>query len=249
MQREYITDEAWIKMFKFFKEHPNVYLISENKIEIFIEAIYWIMRTGAQWRMLPEKYGSWNSIFRRFKRWVDNGIWDDLMDFCIEDPDLEYVSLDSTIVRAHACSAGLGDQCKQGLGRSKGGFTSKIHSKTDALGNPLKIAITPGQESDFTQANYLLGSTRNAYVLCDKGYDSDDFRNQVIKQNNIPVIPGRSNRKIAIEYDKHIYKERSLIENFFSKIKYYRRIFSRFDKSNESFKAFISFAGALLWLK
>jgi len=64
------------------------------------------------------------------------------MNFCIEDPDLEYVMIDSTIVRAHACAAGLGKQGEQGLGRSKGGFTSKIHAKVDALGLPLKFIVT-----------------------------------------------------------------------------------------------------------
>jgi len=249
MQREYITDEAWVKMLIFFESHPHVYMGDGYKLRQFVEGVAWMAKAGAPWRMLPEKYGNWNAIFKRFKEWVDKNIWKDLMKFCVENPDLEYIMIDSTIVRAHTCAAGKGEQDKQGLGRSKGGFTSKIHAKVDALGNPLEFVITPGQESDFNQASYLLGDTHNSYVLCDKGYDSDDFRNQIIKQNNIPVIPGRSNRKITIEYDKHIYKERSLVENFFSKVKYYRRIFSRFDKSITSFYAFLYFVGAMIWLK
>ena len=171
------------------------------------------------------------------------------MNFCIEDPDLEYVMIDSTIVRAHACAAGHGSQSIQGLGRSRGGFTSKIHAKVDALGNPLKFVITPGQESDFCQANCMLGDVRDAYVLCDRGYDSDDFRNKIRSQKCMPVIPGKRNRVKQVYYDKHIYKERNLVERFFSKIKYFRRVFSRFDKSVESFMAFLSFVGAILWLK
>ena len=76
MQREYITDEAWNKLFKFFKAHPRVYIVSESNLETFVEAIYWIVRTGAQWRMLPEKYGCWNSVFKRFNRWVKKDIWE-----------------------------------------------------------------------------------------------------------------------------------------------------------------------------
>ena len=72
-------------------------------------------------------------------------IWNKLLQFCIQDPDLEYIMIDATIVRAHACAAGYGDTREEGLGRSKGGFTSKIHAKVDALGNPLKIIITPGK--------------------------------------------------------------------------------------------------------
>lgn len=249
MQKEYITNEAWIKMLKFFNNHPRVYVCRKKNLKLFIEAVYWIVRSGAPWRMLPEKYGNWNNIFKRFRDWTNKNIWKDLMDFCIEDPDLEYVMIDSTIVRAHACAAGFGKQEKQGLGRSKGGFTSKIHVKVDALGNPLKFIITAGQESDFCQAYNMLGVTYNAYVLCDRGYDSDDFRNIIENQNSVPVIPGKRNRIVKIDYDKHIYKERNLIERFFSKVKYFRRVFSRFDKSIGSFMAFLSFVGAILWLK
>ncbi len=249
MRKEYITDEAWYKMLIFFKKHPKVYVVCEKRLKRFVESVYWIARTGAQWRMLPEEYGSWNSIFKRFNHWAKKEIWSDLMNFCIESPDLEYIMIDATIVRAHACAAGHGKQSEQGLGRSKGGFTSKIHAKVDALGNPLKFTVTPGQQSDVTQAEYLLGTTQNAYVLCDKGYDSNEFREKIKKQNSIPVIPGRCNRKVEVQYDKHIYKERSLVECFFSKIKHFRRVFSRFDKDIYSFVAFLSFVGAILWLR
>ena len=249
MQREHITDEAWIKMLKFFNEHPQVYVGCQKELKVFTEEACWIVRSGSQWRMLPEKYGSWNSVFKRFRDWVRKDVWKNLMEFCIEEPDLEYVMIDSTIVRAHACAAGLGKQNEQGLGRSKGGFTSKIHARVDALGNPLKFVITPGQENAFSQANCMLGSIFDAYILCDRGYDSDNFRYKIRSQNCIPVIPGKRNRVVQIEYDKHIYKERSLVENFFSKVKHFRRVFSRFDKSKSSYVAFLFFVGAILWLK
>jgi transposase len=157
--------------------------------------------------------------------------------------------LDSTIVRAHPCAAGYGNQEKEGLGRSHGGFTSKIHTKVDALGNPLKFIITSGQRSDFTKAEEVLEDVTGAFVLGDKGYDSDSFRSKIKSQGCIAVIPGKSNRKVVLNYDKHIYKERNLIERFFSKIKHFRRIFSRFDKSAINFKSALSFVGAIIWLK
>jgi len=67
-------------------------------------------RTGAQWRELPDKYGQWNSVFARFNAWSKKRIWGKLLDFCAQDPDLEHVMIDATIVRAHACAAGYGDQ-------------------------------------------------------------------------------------------------------------------------------------------
>jgi len=249
MQREYITDEAWIKMLSFFKNTKEIYIVSERHLKNFIESIYWIVRTGAQWRELPEKYGSWNSTFKRFDAWSKKGIWNRLFEFCVDDPDLEYLMIDATIVRAHACAAGRGNQMDEGLGRSMGGFTTKIHAKVDSLGNPLKFIITAGQIADVTQAEVLLGQASESYVLGDKGYDSDDFRNKIKNQKCVPVIPFRCNRKQVLEYDKHIYKERNLIECFFSKIKQFRRIFSRFDKSANNYLAFLAFVGACVWLR
>ena len=249
MQKEYITNEAWGKMLVFFKSIKGIYVGKEGGLKIFLEAIYWIARTGAQWREVPEKYGNWNSIFIRFNEWSKKGIWEKLMEFCVQDADLEYLSIDATIVRAHPCSAGYLDQNEQGLGRSKGGFSSKIHATVDALGNPIKLIVTPGQTSDFTKAQELIKDAQGSYIIGDKGYDSDALREQIYSQKCTPVIPGKSSRKVEIEYDKHIYKERHVVECFFSKLKQFRRTFSRFDKSLRNFSSFLSFVGAMLWLR
>jgi len=251
MKKEYINEAAWNKILIFLKRLKNIYLGDINKCKAFMEAIYWIMRTGAQWRELPNEYGNWNSVFQRFNEWSKKDIWGALHIFCIEDPDLESVMIDATIVRAHGCASGYkkGQQELQGLGRSKGGFTSKIHVKVDALGNPLKFINTPGQTSDITQTEALTDDVKDCNVLADKGYDSDDLRSKLQKKGCNTVIPGRSNRILTIEYDKDIYKERHLVECLFSKMKQFRRIFSRFDKSMRNFMSFLSFVGACLWLR
>lgn len=249
MVKEYINEFAWSQIFKFLKKIKNIYVGKEEKCKRFIEAVCWMLRTGAQWRELPDKYGKWNSIYHRFNDWSYKSVWGLMLDFCMQDPDLEWVIIDATIVRAHACAAGYGDQEIQGLGRSKGGFTSKIHAKVDALGNILKIILTPGQRNDVTQATYLLENVENSYVIADKGYDSSAVRDQIIQQNNVSVIPSRENSTAPVNYDKDIYKSRYVVECFFSKIKYFRRVFSRFDKSARNFSSFISFAGAILWLR
>ncbi len=249
MVKQYIRETAWLKIFSFLKTRTDIYCAQNNECWNFIEAIFWMARTGAQWRELPEKYGKCNSVFRRFNEWSKKGIWETLLQFCSEDPDLEYIMIDATIVRAHASAAGYGKQAEQGFGRSKGGFTAKIHLMTDALGNPLKIIITPGTSHDSTQAEALLVNVSNAYVVADKGYDSKLLRDKLLGKNCIPVIPSKSNSLNPYNYDKHIYKERHLIECCFSKLKYFRRIFSRFDKSARNFASFIAFVGALIWLR
>ena len=249
MKKEYIKKEAWSKILSFLKSCKGIYLGNIKNLKLFIESIYWMSRTGAQWRELLREYGKWNTVYSRFNEWSKKNIWRQLLTFCAESPDLEYVMIDATIVRAHASSAGYGNQEEEALGRSSGGFSCKIHAKVDALGNPIQIILTAGNRSDYTQADALLSNVTNAYVLGDKGYSSRKLVQKLIDQNCIPVIPPKKNILNPWNYDKHIYKERHLVECFFSKIKYFRRVFSRFDKSARNFASFLAFVGALIWLR
>lgn len=173
MKREYIDEFAWSKIFAFLRSKQKIHVKNMLRLRGFIEAVWWMARSGAQWRLLESSLGNWNSVFKRFNAWSKKGIWGELLQFCIQDPDLEYIMIDATIVRAHACAAGYGNQTAEGLGRSKGGFTSKIHAKVDALGDPLQFIITPGQRNDVTQADALLKNVVNSNILADKGYDAD----------------------------------------------------------------------------
>lgn len=249
MRKEYINEESWSKIFGFLKGLRRIYPGTEKKCKRFFEALYWLAKTGSQWREIPSSYGIWNSIFKRFNAWCKKSIFDALLAFLAQDADLEYVMIDATIMRAHACSAGYGKQDTAGLGRSKGGFTTKMHAITDALGNLLKFTITAGQRNDITQAEALLRGISGAYVIADRGYDCDAFREQLAKQECISVIPSKSNRRHPPFYDKHIYKERNLIEGFFAKLKQFRRTATRYDKSSRSFSGFLSLVGAFLWLR
>ena len=123
-----------------------------------------------------------------------------------------------------------GGQAAQALGRSRGGFSTKIHVSVDGLGNPLRFILTGGQQHDITQAEDLIAGYAGEHVLADKGYDAQEFRQHILELGMMPVIPPRSNRKAPADYDRHLYRERHLVECFINKIKHYRRIFSRFEK-------------------
>ena len=120
--------------------------------------------------------------------------------------DLQEVMLDSTIVRAHACAAGYSKDSEksEGLGRSKGGFTSKIHALVDALGNPLKFSITGGNRHEIIKAESLMCNIYNTVVIADKAYDSKKFRKYLESKHCEHVIPSRRNRKVQYFHDKHI---------------------------------------------
>jgi len=101
-----LTDEQWQKILPFLKTCPNIYIGQENECRQFLEAVLWIARSGAQWRLLPEEYGNWNTIYKRFARWSGANVFEKLFEFCAADRDLEHLLIDSTIVRAHMSAAG-----------------------------------------------------------------------------------------------------------------------------------------------
>jgi transposase len=142
-----------------------------------------------------------------------------------------------------------GGQEAQALGRSRGGFSTKIHIAVDALGNPLRLLLTAGQRHDSPQAGALIDGFEPFALIADKGYDSDTLLEAVTAQGIVAVIPPKKSRLVQREYDQHLYRERHLIECFINKIKHYRRVFSRFDKLSKNYLGFLSFVSALVWLR
>lgn len=105
MQR-LIEDSAFERMYEYLRSERNIHTGDKQKVRRFLEAIYWMARSGAQWRMLPSEYGYWNSVYRRFEDWSDKGIWRRMFHYFSRDKDMEWLMIDSTIVRAHACAVG-----------------------------------------------------------------------------------------------------------------------------------------------
>jgi transposase len=128
-------------------------------------------------------------------------------------------------------------------------LTTKIHATCDALGNPTGFFLTPGQAHDLTGADALLPNAEADTIIADRAYDADE---RVLKPladaGKTPVIPPKANRKIRREYDKELYKSRHLIENFFAKLKQYRAIATRYDKTDQNFLAAIYAAATIIWL-
>lgn len=139
------------------------------------------------------------------------------------------------------------DRC---LGRSRGGLTTKIHALTDDDGLPVKLVITPGQTHDIKAAAELLSDIRKGQmVLADRAYDADWLRNMVSEAGGWANIPPKANRTSPICFSPWLYKQRNQIERFFNKLKYYRRIATRYDKLGSAYLAMVKLACIRLRLR
>ena len=105
MRRFELSDEQWQQVEGLLPGPPGSPGRSGDNNRLFLEAVLWIVRTGAPWRDLPERFGDWNSVFQRFNRWAKKGVWQQVFD-ALQEPDLEWLMLDATIVRAHVHAAG-----------------------------------------------------------------------------------------------------------------------------------------------
>lgn len=136
------------------------------------------------------------------------------------------------------------------MGRSRGGLTTKVHALTDTHGLPIELALTPGQSHDDNGADLLLNDLPDGSVLLgDKAYDADWIRNRIETQGAAPNIPDKTNRKVRHCFSKTLYKERNHVEHFFNRIKYLRRVATRFEKLTDNYLAMIKLAAIRLWLR
>ena len=106
MLTEELHPDQWFRIIQFLRSCSGVYVGQEENCRRFLTGILWIARTGAQWRALPEEYGRWNTVYKRFLRWCEQGVWKRMQEAFADDPDLEHLLLDSTVIRAHPCAAG-----------------------------------------------------------------------------------------------------------------------------------------------
>jgi transposase len=136
----------------------------------------------------------------------------------------------------------------EAIGCSRGGLSTKINIAVDALGNPVRFILTAGQVADMSGR----GPDRGFFLrnlLADKGYDANHFRASIADAGAQPVIPSKRSRSQAIPHDKHLYKERNLVERFINKIKHYRRVATRYEKTVVSFAAVLFLVATMIWLK
>ena len=124
-----------------------------------------------------------------------------------------------------------------------------MHAAVDALGNPVLIVLTEGQEADVTQAEPMIRAIHADAYLADKGYDCDKVIKAAARRGAEAIIPPRRNRKVVRYYEKHTYKERVKVEWYFSRLKQYRRMATRYEKTKRNFFSFVHFASMMILMR
>jgi transposase len=204
MHRHEIPEDKWLRIEGLLPGrrggHGGVAKDNRN----FVNAVWYVAKTGIPWRDLPQRFGKWDTVYHRFNNWAKKGVWRRVFE-AVQDADLEWLMMDSTVIRAHPHAAGMnGGKDDQALGRSRGGFGTKIHLAVDSLGNPVSIHLSPGQDADISHANELLGDRQAQAVLGDKGYDSDQLVATIVSRGAQAVIPPKKNRVNPRDYDKDL---------------------------------------------
>ena len=153
----------------------------------FLNAVVWIARNGGPWRDLPAGLGHWNTVWRRFDRWARGGVWPRLFEH-FQDPDLEWLLLDSTSVRAHQHAAGARKRGSQpSLPRparrsgAPGWADDEGPRRLRRAGNSIRLVVTPGQRGDVTQAAVLLEGLSGA-VVADTAYDAGHLVRRIARR-------------------------------------------------------------------
>ena len=271
MLRHRLSDPQW-ELIKDLSPPPAVTGRPRRDRREILDGILWILRTGAPWRDLPGELGPWATAWDLFDTWNSDGTLDAILsrlraagiDVGLDDRQLWCV--DGTVIRAARCAAGGGkDDDPQepedhALGRSCGGFSTKIHVLCDGHGHPLDFHLTAGQAHETTALVPLLEGAEERVVdgdgdgepiawpvalAGDKGYRADWIDEYLTELGMKPVIPSKEDEDRSarpVEFDKDIYRRRSIVECLIGWLKECRRIFSRFEKTAKNFGGMIKMA-------
>jgi transposase len=214
-----------------------------------INGIFWILRSGAPWRDLPEGFGPYTTCYNRFagERLASGTL---IMEALAEAHDGSVQMIDTSIVRVHQHGGYAGGGETRLIGRSRGGLTTKIHACVDTDGLPVRFELTTDEAHDNRLVTELLSDLKSgAMLLADRGYDADWIREFAGEHGAWANIPPKRNRKGPICLSPYLYQARNLVERFFNRIKQCRRVATRYDKLAANYLAFIKLAAIRIWLR
>jgi transposase len=273
MKRGELTDSQWAKLRPLLPpQRSGKAGRPPHNHRRMLDGMLWVLRTGAPWRDLPRRYGPWASVACRFYRWRRQGVLARMLARMLAaleargdaegrlDWSAHYV--DGTVVRAHQHAAGAAhsDAEREGLGRSRGGFSTKVHVRAEGGGKPVTFIVTPGQRHDSMALEPLMeqGAVGRAgggrprlrphRVVGDKGYSYPRVRRYLRRRGIGATIPTRKDQRRLPHFDRVLYRTRNLVERLINRLKQFRRVATRYEKRVANYLAMLSLAAIILWL-
>jgi transposase len=151
-----LSDYEWTAIKPMLPNKPRgVRRVNDRRV---LNGIFWVLRSGAPWRDLPENYGPRTTCYNRFVRWRRAAVWDRIMDALAAGCNAAVQMIDTSVIRVHQHGACIADNNHQDMGRSRGVLTSKIHAVVDTNGLPVHLALTPGEAHDNRLCSVLLNA-------------------------------------------------------------------------------------------
>ncbi|WP_420855166.1 IS5 family transposase [Rhodococcus koreensis] len=288
---EVLTDKQWELLELLLPSSDGLRGRKFRNNRVVVEGMLYRLRTGLPWRDLPSHFGPWKTVWKRHRRYAGDGTWDRVLTALVAMADaggnLDWaVSVESTVVRVHQHGANAArhtggstelhepadEPADHGIGRSRGGLTSKAHLACDGHGRPLSVLVGPGQAGDSPMfARVLEGicvprlaggahRTRPDEVRADKAYSSRANRELLRSKGIKAVIPEKTDQAAnrvnkgraggrPPNFDPESYKGRNVVERAFNKAKQWRAVATRYDKLALTYRAGFLLAGIVEWLK
>lgn len=238
---------------------------------LILNGIVFVLKTGIPWRDLPKEFGNWSTVYERFRLWSHDGTWEKVLcDLQARrqangEIDWDLFVIDGTVIRAHKAAAGASKKDPRepedhALGRSKGGFGTKLHVLCDSLGWLLTVVLTPGQRHDSQALEPVMEKVsvksvsgpnkRRPKVLAgDKGYSSGKIRGWLRRRAIRPVIAHRETEKARSgPFDRETYRRRNIVERTIGWLKEFRRIATRYEKLAKHFQSMTHIAMILQFI-
>jgi len=178
------------------------------------------------------------------------GLWQEILRLLSRHAVGRVRFVDGSHIKLHQFGTNpAGGQSAQAIGRTKGGLNTKLCALVEGRGRLMAAVVTPGQTYEVEAAAPLLDTLKKVLLVGDKGFDADALRQQLLSQGCLASIPPRSGRRSPGWYHRGFYRQRHKIENFFQRLKVYKRISTRYEKLALTFLNFIFFAAVFDWLK
>jgi transposase len=198
-----LADNEWSAIRPMLPNKPRgVPRVNDRRV---LNGIFWVLRSRAPWRDLPDDFGPCTTCYNRFVRWRRAGVWAKIMNAFAGAHDAAVQMIDTFIVRVHQHGACITRNRRQSMGRSRGGLTSKIHALVDANGLPVRLALTAGEAHDNRLAGKLLSRLKSGtMLLADRGYDADWIRCLVRQHGAWANIPPKRNRTEALCFSPYL---------------------------------------------